>query len=225
VRVCHAQDQVYLKGLLNTTFKTLTTIGIAGFFIFQLAGLKPSYDQARIKALNELRPDALNDLLIVEGKQRPDDRRFKAYLRYFRSVAALVPERADAVAMQGFCHFHLGDRERAAAAYEQAVLMAPSFSGFRYNLAVIYFKAGQYSKVMEQLQLAMASDPQESLLYVLSSKIYGLLMLARINAGTSMQDQVVESYQKIQRLAIMAQYRLQTGAPFPGENELELESF
>jgi tetratricopeptide (TPR) repeat protein len=199
---------------MNVLFKALISVGLIGFLIAQAVKMGPEYEPARTKALNAVHPKAFNGLIAAVEHAKPlSPKELRAYQDYFAELAKHSPDRADALAMQGFCAFHLNKEAKAVEFYQKAAGLVPGFYGFRYNLAVIYFKTGRFEDASRELQQALASDPKESLMYILSqSKIYGLIMLARFNDfGKPMPVQLSEGYQKAYALMVMTQYRLQTG--------------
>lgn len=213
---------------MKPILKILVTLVLGLFFIIQIVGLQSEYRDARIKALDALSPDAFNALVIAVDRGQPlEHKMLTAYLRYFRDVARFSPQRADAVGMQGFCYYHLGQYDRAAESYTKAAGLVPSFFGFRYNLALIHFKTGQYAKATDELNAMLSADPKISLAYIFSSsKIYGMIMLAQIQLlNKSVEQQFEENYRKAYQLMMATQVHVQKNETFPGEDKLSLEIF
>ncbi len=213
---------------MKTILKTLVTFGLAVFFVFQVISLKSEYESARVTALDALSPDVFNIFVTaVESQQPLEHKTLKAYLRYFKDVARLSPQRADAVGMQGFCYYHLGQYDRAVESYTKAIGLVPQFFGFHYNLAVVDFKTGQYAKAADELNKALSFDPKASLAYIFSSsKIYGMILIAKMQIlGKPVEQQFEENYRKAYQLMVATQYHLQKNETFPGEDKLSLEIF
>ena len=213
---------------MGNFIKILVAVAFIAFFATQLTGFKAEYDRARLKAINEIPPNSFDDAVAaVQGKTALNARRLKAYLDYAQLVSRLVPQRADARGLEGFCLFQMGDYEHAIESYAKAASLEPQFFGFHYNLAFIHFKKGDYDRSVAELEKALLCDPRESLIYILSSsKIYALMMIAKINNyGISAEEQIKGGYQKIYQLMAANQYHLKMKMPFPSEEELSLESF
>lgn len=67
---------------------------------------------------------------------------------------------ADDVAVsviEGFYYQKLGDAKRATAAYQQALAIDPNAAEANYNLGLVYFGQGDYSKARAHAQRAYAS--------------------------------------------------------------------
>ena len=213
---------------MGNLIKIFVAVLFIVFFAMQLTGLKSEYGRARLKALNEIPSDSFDDVVsVAQGKTAFTARRLKAYLDYAQLMSRLAPQRADVWGLAGFCFFQTGDYEHAIASYAKAASLEPQFFGFHYNLAFIHFKKGQYDRSVEELQKALLCDPRESLIYILSSsKIYALMMIARINNfGISAEEQLKDGYQKMYQLMAADQYHLKMEMPFPGEEQLSLEGF
>ena len=213
---------------MQTILKILFTSALILFFVIQIVSLRSEYENARIKVLDALNPDAFNVLVVaVERGQPLDPKTLSAYLRYFKEVARLSPQRADAVGMQGFCYYHLGQYDRAVEAYKKAIGLAPQFFGFHYNLAVVNFKIGQYAKAADELNKMLSADPRTSIAYIFSSsRIYGMIMFAQMKTlGKPVEQQFEEYYQQAQQLMLATQYHLQKNERLPGDDQLSLGVF
>jgi tetratricopeptide (TPR) repeat protein len=216
------------KSMMNPLVKIIVAICLVAFFAMQMIGLKPEFERARRKAINEVSPNAFNDLAAAAlGKSTLNQERLSAYLRYAQALTRLDPQRADAWGLAGFCYFEQGEQERSVESYLKASALVPQFFGFHYNLAFIYFKMNKYDASASEVQKALLCDPQESLIYILSSsKIYALMLIAKANNyGISAEEQIKGAYQKMYQLMAAIQYRSKMGTPYPDEELLTLEGY
>ncbi len=101
-----------------------------------------------------------------------DQEKFDAYLRYFNYVEQYVPNCSEGYAMQGYCYYQIGQKQKARAYYQLAVQSYPEFFWFSYNLAVIYFNEGDFKKIIPLLEKATALDPKTTIALLGSSRIY-----------------------------------------------------
>jgi hypothetical protein len=85
----------------------------------------------------------------------------------------------------------------------------------------------KYDESAAEIQKALLCDPQESLIYILSSsKIYALMLIAKANNyGISAEEQIKGGYQKMYQLMAAIQYRSTMGTPYPDEERLTLEGY
>ncbi len=212
---------------MNPLIKIVTAICLFVCFAAQVIHLKPEFERARLKAMNEISPDAFDEIVSLSlGKSSLNRERLDAYLRYAQQLTQMDPKRADAWGLSGFCLFHQGEKEKSLQAYQKASELMPAFYGFHYNLAFINFKMQNYQQAAEEIQKTLLCDPRDSMLYILSaSKIYALMLVAKMNHGIPAEDQLKNGYQKSYQLLAAVQYRIKMGAAFPGEDQFTLEGF
>lgn len=114
---------------------------------------------------------AFKDLLALEETDGVlSNVKLEEYLRYFQDVLARQGSSADIQAMMGFCYFHLGQKEKARGAYEQALILSPKYFPFHYNLAVIDFQEQNYSQALEGFQRALTIRWADNALFLRNSK-------------------------------------------------------
>ncbi|MBF0386217.1 MAG: tetratricopeptide repeat protein [Candidatus Omnitrophica bacterium] len=87
-------------------------------------------------------------LRFARGEARPDPAGMRLAARYYKTLALAMPANSQARDMTGFCYFHLNDLQRSAAFYEEAVRLAPRSLWHEYNLGVVYFRQGLWSKAL-----------------------------------------------------------------------------
>lgn len=210
---------------MSKYIKIMLAYLLIAFFAVQFLGLRESYAKAKIKAINELPPNAFNDLVTsLRVGTKLDPERIDAYLNYAQTVLRLNPQNAEVWGLSGLCFALKEDYQRAIFSYIKASSLEPGFFGFHYDLAFLYYKTKQYELALSQVESALKTDPKRSINYILASdKVYGAMMLARMGEGIMPQDQINNAYAKADQLLAAVQYRLDTGLSFPGEDSLALE--
>ncbi|MBL8012264.1 MAG: tetratricopeptide repeat protein [Candidatus Omnitrophica bacterium] len=213
---------------MKTVFNLFVTFAIVGCVFWQCASLQAEYRQARLRAFMEVAPNAFDDIVAaVEANKPLDQRRVKAYLNYAHALIHMEPQKPDAWGLAGFCYAQLNDYPAAIDAYTKAINQVPQFFGFHYNLAVVYFKAKQYDKSLEEAQKVMTSDPQSSLMFILISKrLYALIMETKAERyALAVEAQIKRVYEQAYQLMVANQYCLTTGQSFADQSLIRLESF
>lgn len=208
--------------------KIIAAVLLLVLFSVQFTKLKTSYEQALLRALNEIPQDSFNDIVAATEEKKPlAPHKLDAYLRYTQVLARLDPERPDVFGLAGFCFFYKGDYDRAIESYAKAASLQPRFFGFHYNLAFIYFNQGRYKESLAEVHKAILCDPKTALLYILSSsQIYALMLVTKINVyGIYAEKQIKNGYEKAYLLMAAVEHHLNFGTPFPGEEQLSLEGY
>ena len=89
------------------------------------------------------------------------------YLQYLNTVNEKFPHQPEVLGLLGFIRFHLGDKEQAAALYQEAIKLRPEFFWFYHNLALIYLKNGQLNEALHLILFAVKLNPEPTLQYML----------------------------------------------------------
>ena len=71
-------------------------------------------------------------------------------------------DQAQALAHWGVVQERMGSSERAIALYRKALESDPACADARYNLAVIFWRAGRWADVVEHLQALAAAHPEDT---------------------------------------------------------------
>ena len=188
--------------------KSLVTAGLLVYFIFTIKNLVGDYEQAKIKALNRIRPISHDNLIAIKHKNKsPDIKDLKLHAYYYQRVTETIPRRADAYGLLGFCHYYLGETEKAVDFYQKAIEIRPDFFWFHFNLSVIHFNKGRYTKAIASAQKALGTDLKKSLAFILGSqRIYMPVVSKRINAYDDSLKQLFEAGYKDCYVILMLSY-------------------
>lgn len=208
--------------------KKITAFLLCLAVIVFLYSFKDEYRQAKMKAILEISPHAMDDLVgISQENPLRSQKRLAAYLDYFRQVDYMFPARPDMLGLQAFCLYRLGRAEEAIDLYKKVVQMKPDFIGFYYNLAIIYFNKAEYQQSLEWFEKMEDISPENTMLYVTSlSRPYAYTMLARSNKeGLSFEVQIKELYRKAQVFKLLSQHALFETASSLTQQKALLEVF
>lgn len=85
--------------------------------------------------------------------------RFRDALEVLQEAEAIDAERTDVFNLIGYCHFRLGEHEKAIAAFEKLLQLDPSSAIDYANIASNYRDMGNAAKAIEYYEAALAIDP------------------------------------------------------------------
>ncbi len=159
-----------------TSIRFVLTRAMFGYLImFFVSHVVIDFDKIKfglgLRQLNFMMPQSYDFLLEVEKMSRPPDKQtLEKYAQFYTQIVRVLPRRADAYGMLGFCYYHLGDYQSAIKAFEKAHEIQPDYFWFSYNLGVLYFNLHQEQKALEYFKMAITYDLNISFNYVLNSK-------------------------------------------------------
>ena len=100
-------------------------------------------------------------------------------INYHQAVAHFYKyQKSEAYGMLGFCYERLGQKDQAIDSYQQAIKTTPDNFWPYYNLGVIYYNQGQYSKAQDYLYQAIEQSPVKTLFLISRSKVYNDVKLS-----------------------------------------------
>ena len=137
-----------------------------------------------------------------------------------------MPDRVDAYSLLGFCHYQLGNFEKAKSYYKAAVQMQPAFFWSNYNLGLIYFREGKYDRAIEWLQKALSSNLNATLEFIQSSaQIYMPLVQKNLaDYHVSPVDQLQQAYKDCYIVFVLSSQGKQT-IPLGVEDSIVLQNY
>lgn len=164
-----------VKSILTSTAAFYGLVFILSHFFFNFGKMERKYNVA---TLNRVRPD-FHYLVDIsnEGKVEVDQKKMRAYLRYFEQVEKLYPGRSDTYAMMGFCYFYLKDQSKALAYYQKAIQLNPDIFLFYFNQGLVEYSAGHEDQARHSLEQSIVFSPQATVNYLFSSKVYQQIFL------------------------------------------------
>lgn len=166
-----------IRGIILNVFRYLSgrvvILYVAAFvFTFFFLSHQDAKQHAQLGAISRLQPRYYYLRGFSDGKVPFDRKELKSYRLFFTQLLEVLPDRPDGYGMLGFCHYHLGDTDKAVAAYTKAADAVPSFLWFNYNLGLLHFQKKDYEQAVKYLERAVVSDPQVIFRFIASSKVY-----------------------------------------------------
>jgi len=158
------------------SFKFLFTRAIFAYAVmYLLSNAVIDFDKIKfglgLRQLNFMMPSSFNVLLEIEKSHSVDDtQKLIPYFEFYSKVIELMPQRADAQGMLGFCYYYWGDFQSAVDAYEKAQRLFPQHFWFYYNLGAIYYNLKNYNKAYENFKKASEVNLDMSYTFILNSR-------------------------------------------------------
>ena len=198
----------------KNTIKFLTTRAFALYIIVAvLASLIFDCElilrRARMKALDRARPDEFNYLLLLEKGARVDENKLEEYTFYYEKNIEYLPNAADRYGMLGFCYYHSGQHEKALEVYKEAVLLTNSFFGFHYNMAVIYFKRGDYLNAAKALEKLTKTSLVKNMELVMTSRALRPFLVGKTGTANDVIERLTETFTNGYKLLVIIKFREQ----------------
>lgn len=167
------------------------------------------HDRAQVALLNALMPPSFADLAeSALSKRDTETVDWGIYRAYFQHAASVLPAplNSDAYALTGFCVYRQGQADGALSSYRRALELNPGYATTYYNLAVLYFKAGDYANAADLISRMMAMNREASLSVIATSKFY--LDILRDRHGMDPFLELNKTYAEAMRVLVISQYRL-----------------
>lgn len=129
--------------------------------------------KAVASAISRLSPESFDYLVNVVEAGKPFDREeLDHYLHYFEAADWHMRERPDVNSLLGFCHYYLGNTDKAMRYYEKAIEYYPDYFTFYFNLGVIYYQQKDYAKAAELFERANRTILKENLTFVSEARLF-----------------------------------------------------
>ncbi len=170
---------------------------LIGFIVLSLAAsVFLDFRQQKKVRLDRLREDfAFVDLLAAEdaaGLISKDE--LKKYLQYFQMLVKDNRLSADAYALVGFCQYHLGEKQKARDAYQEALRLNPTFFAFQYDLAVLDFEAGRYQEAFKGFEKALTTNPTDNIISLRKFRNFVYIIYKARAQNSYLNDRLKKGY-------------------------------
>ena len=195
-----ANSLINLKNFKIFVQFVLTRAAVAYAVVFLMSHVIIDYDKIKfglgLRQLNFMMPNSYQELLEVENlHQQAKIERFQKYIDFYAKVVELLPQKAEAYGMLGFCYYYLGDVKSALQAFEEAHRVNPKFFWFSYNLGAIYFNLKDYPKAQEYFKQAVGNDINLSYSYILNSReIYMPILKTFEKPEKEAESRLIQAY-------------------------------
>lgn len=189
---------------LATRIFILYLLAYAGVSL--VADIPQVIEKAGIRTLNRLRPETLTPLLeTAKNPNTVDSVKLVPYAHYYETVAAYIPNLADANGLAGYVNGVLGHTEKAIQYYQQAIAINPHFFWFHHNLGMLYYRQGDYDAAIQSCETALQKTPEQAFLFVKTSeRLYLPIILsdADNNVQQKLVGQMRDGYRQCQLLIV-----------------------
>jgi len=200
---------------LNLLKVVLTRAIIFYFLCFFVTSM--IVDQKRImfgiktRIIERVMPD--NFLYLVDyskGHKAFDLKQFKKYTKFYEKIVEFYPERADALGMLGYCYYHASRKKMALAAFKSAIVENPNFFWFYYNQGVLNYQLGRYRQAVDSLSKALTISKNDTLEYILSSKvIFRSILISSKAFQFETKQRLQNGYDDCYRLMVLSYFHLE----------------
>ena len=148
---------MFLKILCQRSFIFYLIVGVILSFVVDQRKLSRSI-------LDYLKdsPQYVQDL--AAGRSAPDVKKLREALRFYLSLAQLFPDPSVYGAI-GYCYYQLGRYPQSQLYYEKSIKENTELFGLSYNLAVLYYRSGDYRRAVSCFRQANQISPQKSMMY------------------------------------------------------------
>jgi len=194
--------------------------------LFSLQRFIVDYDRLyfglRVRIIDSLMPSDFNPLIQLiknqdkfivnirqnEGKgivlSKELAEHYISYVNFYRSVADLFPERADAWNALGFLYYVQGDVKKSLSIYNKAIQINPDIFWVHYNKGLLNYIKGNQKETIVNLEKALRVDLKKTLEHISHSKIiYLSIILSDINFGHKTRERLFKGYSDAYRLLII----------------------
>jgi len=167
-------------------------------------------DHVRAKTLSRLMPESFDYLIdFAQNKRELDQEKLQQYEYYYEKVVDFIPiYRGDAYEILGFCHYHLGEYRESLMDYIKASRINPHFFWPHYNLGVIYFKRGYYSKASSAFETALATKLEDNFDVINTSKLFNPILMSSHPFTSATMLRLKTAYRDSHVLLILSYYYL-----------------
>lgn len=152
-------------------------VKVRKFFIANplVHGLQVQRDQVKNKAMlitiNHYRPDLSQWENYFANKTPPSKSFLNDSVRYYETISQYAPQIAETYHLMAVCHDLLGDKDKALANQSKAVNLESHYFTALYNLGILYYRRGEYSKSAEAFGMALKTRPTDTAKFLSSSRI------------------------------------------------------
>lgn len=162
--------------------------------------------KGRGAALSRLMPDHGWLLLYTDMHQASALRHFDEFVHFYEQLLEYMPYTADAFGMLGFVHYHMGNKDKALAAYQRAIELNPLYFWFYYNKGFVHFERGEYTQALGLFRDAMSTSPDTAMSFIYMSKVFIPVREVTQDYQGTINVRLHKAYRECYKLVLMSQY-------------------
>ncbi len=194
-----------LRTVIVSFAKRGITLYLLAFLLFHVI---VNNDLLKLKALNHFLPSDSRWEKLEKSPDKLTSEGLNEFLDYYEHVIQYMPKWAGAYGMLGFCHYYLGDQEKAISFYKKAIDVEPRFFWSYFNIGVMHFKNGNYEKSVGAFENAMERNSPNALVFTQLSHIYQDVIRRTGNSDDTVKKKLNVSYHDCFALLVSNYYHL-----------------
>ena len=195
------------QNLINSaTFLVRKTI-ILWVLVFCVYHTVVNHAMVIAKTLNNCMPTSMNYLIdVAQGRVKPERVQLEPYLRYYRRVTQLLPRAGEGYALLGYCYAHVGETDKAIAAYARASALNPYSYSYLYNQGLLEYRRGNYSRTVDILRATEKSNEALNQHLILNSHLYAPLRQEFSNFDGYLKNTLAQAYKNMRFILTLSLY-------------------
>ncbi len=198
-----------LRVVLKYLAHTMLVLYVAAFVLSSpFIRFKQSRWHAQAATLSRLQPPYEYLTQFARGNAPFDRKQLLYYRLFFTQLRSTLKDRPDAYGMLAFCEYHLGNTDKAIAAYKKAAERVPYFTWFNYNLAVIHFQRKDYVQAAKYASATARGNPDLVLRFMLTAKVYLDAMASVPNFEKDFSIRLKKSFQNSYKIMVLSYFKL-----------------
>lgn len=141
-------------------------------FAVAFVDYKKMSEHAWPSTLSRLRPSYAVLVNVVDQKKPFEETIFEDFIHYLSEVNKIVGQRFDADILLAYSKYQLGYKSAAQTLFVSAMERNPSYFWSYYNLGLLSYRNGDMANATSLLERAAFMDPELSLKFILTSRIF-----------------------------------------------------
>jgi tetratricopeptide (TPR) repeat protein len=147
-------------------------------FCLSFVNFKSLDERIKVRFLNDAIPDFSDLIIFTKDPNAKNELDWRPYKNYFGLIYRYMPRDPVARQLQGLVDYYTGREQEAVNLFESTAMEKGKFLFWsNYNLGVIYYKKGLWSKAAESLFKAIGSSPKLTVLLMDHSLVYRQIMM------------------------------------------------
>lgn len=171
-----------------------------------LVDVRKMSSHAKPSTLSRLRPNYSFLGAFADGAESIDRKALEDQRVYLENVTAVMGRRPDADALLGYVFFCLGKKSRAEELFIRSTKLNPTFFWSYYNLGVLAYSQGQTGRAREFLQTAVQLNPELSVKFLLTSRIFAPLMSDSNYSPQRFLENLYAGYADAYKMLVMTEF-------------------
>ena len=161
---------------------------------------------AKPVTLSRLRPDYTYIGGFAKGIFPLDRKSLEDQRVYLENVNAIMSERPDADSLLAYVYYLLGEKSQAEELFVRASRLNPTFFWNYFDLGVLTWSRGDSDKASSYLQTAVDLNPELSIKFFVTSRIFLPLVVEAGYSPPMFQERLFAGYAEAYKILVMIEY-------------------